>query len=430
LRLDLAHQGEIRFPVPVTLVLADGSRQNHAWNSNDREGTLEIRSPTPAVRAEIDPDHWLLDYDRANNRVAVGQATPTLALPDRFAGWRTFTQSDGLPGLDVRTLALDPRGRVWASAWSFDSLINRTWAVAAYDAGRWNPYAPRAESFPLVQAMAFIGSECWFASQGRLRRMADDRATDYLLGEIRLPGPLGRARFTPNPQCQSPFPGSTLFALLADSQSRLWVASDHGLALCSGSDAPPRIFGRAQGLPGSEVYALAEDVQGTIWAGTERGLAAWNGTQWNPLPATSKDLCLAVAISPHGVVWAGTFRRGILAFDPARRQLLRFHRHANTLPDTIFSAIACDRQGGVWAGAPDGLHHYDGQAWNHFHRQNSGLPSNQIRSVLVDSADRVWVATDAGVTVYTRQEPPGPTAPIPPQNKTAGACAAPAVSES
>lgn len=409
LRLDLALQGEIRFPVPVTLVLADGSRQLHTWESKEREGALEIISPTPAVGAEIDPDHWLLDYDRANNRVAVGQATPTFPPPARFAGWRTFTQSDGLPGPDVRTLALDPRGQVWASVWSFESLVNRTWAVAAHDAGRWKPYAPRAESFPLVQAMALLGNECWFGSQGRLRRMAGDDATDYLLNEIRSPGPLGNACFTPNPQGQSPFPGSKVFALLNDSQNRLWVATDHGLALCSAADPVPRIFQRAQGLPGAEVYALAEDAQGGIWAGTERGLAAWNGTQWNPLPATSKDLCLAVAISPHGVVWVGTFRRGILAFDPPRRQLLRFDRRANSLPDTIFSAIACDRHGGVWAGAPDGLHHYDGQAWSRLHRQNSGLPSNRVRSVLVDSADRVWVATDAGVTVYTRQEPPGRT---------------------
>ncbi len=134
-RVELRHLGELQFPVPVRLSLTGGRTMDFTWTAKTTNEIINIRSSAPVVSAEIDPEHRLLDCNRANNRALPGARAlpPATEVATQAAGWRTYTATDGLPGTDVRCLMILKDRRVYAGIWSLPAAINRDWAVAVYD---------------------------------------------------------------------------------------------------------------------------------------------------------------------------------------------------------------------------------------------------------------------------------------------------------
>ena len=79
-------------------------------------------------------------------------------------------------------------------------------------------------------------------------------------------------------------------------------------------------------------------------------------------------------------------------------QVVMFGHEAGINQQRIFD-IAFETNGNAWLAADDGLHRYDGYAWQKFGIGN-GLPSTFTRAVLVDSANRLWVGSDAGAGTW------------------------------
>ena len=204
--------------------------------------------------------------------------------------------------------------------------------------------------------------------------------------------------FRPNPEMKLPIPGSRIYCLLADTEDRVWIGTDHGITTVSTNFAVVRTFSRAEGLEGSESFSLAQTPEGTMWAGTEAGLFRQSGNRWERESGCPADIVLALAVAPDGTLWCGTYRSGLVALSGTRSRI--YPPGKSGVPDTIFSSICCDQNGIVWAGTPSGLISFDGRSWRTYDPHNSGVPSHRIRSV-VSRSNEVWAATSAGVTRYT-----------------------------
>jgi hypothetical protein len=75
----IENRGTMQLPAPIVLRFADGSVQRERWPGDRRFLTIDRRSPSPLVSAEIDPDHALLvDVDWSNNGRTVARNTDTL----------------------------------------------------------------------------------------------------------------------------------------------------------------------------------------------------------------------------------------------------------------------------------------------------------------------------------------------------------------
>lgn len=398
--LCLEHLAEIRFPVPVRLKFKSGATRDLVWAGNKQNETLEIECPEMIASAELDPEHRLLDYDRQNNICLPGvRRSPQNQRENRFAGWKTYTPSDGLPGTDVRCLALGGDGAVYAGIWSLQAAMNRQWAVAVFN-GIWQRYDPGLDPIHLVTTIKPLpDGSLWLASQHQLRWIHKKTSRDFTFAEINAGGIVGRRQFRPSPATNSSIKGSQAYCLLHDQTGRLWLGTDHGLTVLSQAGEPIAEYGPDKGLAGREIFCLLEGQNGTVYAGTEAGVFCFDGKNWNREDRLPRDLTLCSAAGPHQTLWFGTFRSGVIALDVAG---VRSYSAANrTLMDTIVCSLAVDEKGGVWAGSPDGLLHFDGRAWGVFNRKNSGLPSNQVRSIVVDPRGQIWVGTDVGVTEYT-----------------------------
>ena len=73
-----------------------------------------------------------------------------------------------------------------------------------------------------------------------------------------------------------------------------------------------------------------------------------------------------------------------------------FHLDQNDqLSNNFVRCIAQDRHGFVWVATIDGVNRFDGKRFHSFKKENSGLESNEINTVLADFSDpdKVWIGT-------------------------------------
>ena len=68
------------------------------------------------------------------------------------------------------------------------------------------------------------------------------------------------------------------------------------------------------------------------------------------------------------------------------------------LPSDNLTALAVDSSNNIWIGTEEhGVTKYDGVDWFTYNTSNSGLPSNNINSVLADQSGNLWIGTNNGL---------------------------------
>ncbi len=107
----------------------------------------------------------------------------------------------------------------------------------------------------------------------------------------------------------------------------------------------------------------------------------------------------------NGLTYFGAYQSGILVFDSRADTWRRYRYNQNDprgLPSDIVLDLAEDSRGGIWAGTYGaGLSRLDPEAGTfvHYDSKNSALANEVVYSVVVDARDRVWVATNYGISV-------------------------------
>ena len=184
------------------------------------------------------------------------------------------------------------------------------------------------------------------------------------------------------------------------------------------------------GLSSNDVRSIVVDGQNGIWAGTSKGLSQFDGVKWTPV-AEIADISI-LYLDGNQDLWTVARRRLFdhnyqIAFEipeiirtiteDNRRQvwiagsneiyystLDRAWHHLDKEPiGCNIQGMAIDNDGRIWLATDNGLISYcDGEEVL-FNRQNSGLPSNNLRCIEIDRHGHLWIGSDAGVTVFDRQ---------------------------
>ena len=261
----------------VTCLVED--REGSLWLGTESRGIARLRPsrveritttsglPDPNVRAVCaarNGDLWL-GTDGGLVRVRAGKA-------------HVFGESHGLNISELRAVAMDRAGRVWAGgrpgAFVLDSSGSQ-FRQLPFD-GEWYNAKVRA-ILPGADGLV------WVATATGLYPFTADR------GE-------------PLPQVEG-LAGKDVRSLLEAASGALWVGTeDKGLFGVRGGEMV------AHHLDGASVYALWEDARGVLWAGTRVGLARILGprigwiTTRHGLP---EDLINALIEDDHGWFWIG-----------------------------------------------------------------------------------------------------------------------------
>ena len=93
----------------------------------------------------------------------------------------------------------------------------------------------------------------------------------------------------------------------------------------------------------------------------------------------------------------------------AQSQEVRLKFNHLTLKDGLqnlrIQAINQDQQGFIWIGTQEGLHRFDGyefQVYLHDAGKSSSIIDNDVRDLVVDADNNIWIGTNSGVELYDR----------------------------
>ena len=208
----------------------------------------------------------------------------------------------------------------------------------------------------------------------------------------------GAARFE---QLDDGMPVSGYFgALSEDSQGRLLVPTDSGLAIQAGSGW--QRVGVAQGLPSDTVSCAFQDREDSLWLGLWGiGLVRMRGygivDNWTPASGLASATVGALHRDDNGTVWAGT-DAGLSRLSAGGARWEPWGGHGG-LGKLKIRAITQSSGGVLWVGAfPGGIARLEPQS-GHVSRFNpaSGAGFDRVNSLITDSEGRIWVSSIEGL---------------------------------
>jgi two-component system, sensor histidine kinase ChiS len=200
-----------------------------------------------------------------------------------------------------------------------------------------------------------------------------------------------------------------------------WIGACGALAVAIGPTAAaspgcePLAFERyslEEGLSQSVVKSMAQDPRGFLWFGTEDGLNRFDGYDFEILRHDPRDTAslsfndiMALDADRDGVVWAGTFGRGLNRYDPATGRNQRYlarPQQPGGLSSALIRAVVADGRGGIWVGTMAGLDYLpcgcdSFTVLRHDPGDPRSLADDVVLCLFVDRDGGLWVGTAGGL---------------------------------
>ncbi len=206
--------------------------------------------------------------------------------------------------------------------------------------------------------------------------------------------------------------------ILQDQDGFIWIGTPDGLLRFDGNHVLR--FGLEQGLPSTNVGQLVLAPSGRIWIVTSRGVSYMEGGVLHQLPLSkvynSFHRPSALALDSWGKVYLAT-EGGLLRVDPERPNDTRLWSIPEGLPSLEAESVSITSEGRVWFASGHRVGWLDSQDHVHMFPAQSGLPHEQVISILQDFEKILWVRTaghlyrlNPGSTHFTSELPDLPPA--------------------
>ncbi|QTD49590.1 two-component regulator propeller domain-containing protein [Sulfidibacter corallicola] len=212
-------------------------------------------------------------------------------------------------------------------------------------------------------------------------------------------------------------PSDVVNDLLAESDERIWVATDNGLAVFHLPTGQFKTFRHHRDNPTSlsanQVTSLEMDDEGFIWVGTREGglnrldPATGRFRRFRHHPNQDNSLCndqiLHLARDKSGMIWVAT-QRGLSRLNPHNYFFLNFTHQPdtpNSLSDNTVHTVLEDSKGRLWVGTQNGLNYLDPtqqEFFRHYARVSApkSLSESNVRMLFEDRSGLLWVGTANG----------------------------------
>jgi ligand-binding sensor domain-containing protein/DNA-binding beta-propeller fold protein YncE len=298
--------------------------------------------------------------------------------------WKRHSTAGAAPQSNqARALGLGPDGALWAG-FAGNS-------IALYHAERWTAFTNRDQVPANVNAiLTDTDGRVWFAADDGVAQYDGTKWTLFAAGEAGLL----KAR---------------ALALAWDPAGTLWVGTEQGLNAWRRGTWTAYTTTNS-GLASNRVFGLAVDSDGVLWCATDGGVSRYDGEDWqtftDPSVLTTEQEIWGVAVSATGHRWFGA-RHAVRRLAGESWFNYRDLREAigydyMRILDTTNSPNglwAVDKvHGRVWVITEEGAAAYNGREWETYTPDNSGLASENVRSIVVDGRGAVWFATDKGIS--------------------------------
>ncbi|MBD8525309.1 ligand-binding sensor domain-containing diguanylate cyclase [Pseudomarimonas arenosa] len=317
-----------------------------------------------------------------------------------------FAVAQGLPSPLVNALHEDADGRIWIATGTglavFDhNEISQVGAERGLPAGA--VFAVHSQDDRLLVGGEFglvVSNGGSFASFNpsldgiAIQRILRDRhgtvwagATHRGLYRLRADGGVdyfGEALGLPNQRVAS---------LFEDREHSLWVGTSGGLMRLR--EGPFVNVRQAQGLADDYVRSVLPASNGELWIGSSTGLVRMRGNQAEQVGPLMSVLTLAEL--DGGELLIGTYLQGVMRW--ANGMVQPFLDSAGGLPSNQVRTLLSDAQDRIWIGTTRGLLLLDGAEQTVFDARH-GLPREYVLTLHQDRDGRIWAGTDKGLAWF------------------------------
>lgn len=215
-------------------------------------------------------------------------------------------------------------------------------------------------------------------------------------------------------QSNSQLPSNKVLCVLTDNQNRVWIGTEAGLALVEQSSVIIPFTTSNSDLPNNNVQSLDTDPENNIWVGTLGGLVKISNGVFSTYDFSNTNIPSQQIYSVKSIneteIWAvaDTF---LTKFD-GQSNFEHFGRKDSNIPNSHSTGVDVTNSGAVWAvfsaqnifyqnGTREqligGISTYNGLSWNSV---LIGNLQTQFSSILVDSDDIIWVASNDGLLKF------------------------------
>lgn len=403
-KVELLQAEEGHPAVAITSILADSS--GTVYFTTAGEG---IYCYTNKRFYNIDTDDGLSDNyvyailsDKDKLTACTDRGLNTIQFKNGKKDIHFFTSADGLPDNIVRCLYSKNEG--------IEKSSNFTYWIGMQDKGigRYSSLNPayldfdKKWSYGQVNSIFISGKQLWAATEDKgiviiefadsaMNKVAEIRNVHTEFGKVNN--------------------------LISDDEGNIWFTSNNKLIKTNGARLQNVIPFNEKFY--SQIHSILADRKGNIWINVNNGLMKfffydkkekWQSKHFPLALIDSKTDITSLYEDKFGNIWVGTMGKGIVIIDP----LTGKNRHLtedNLLVDgSVLSITGKDEE--LWISSLGGAVHCNlsdenkniFQPYTFINFKNvSSIGSNYIYSILVDSKNRVWFATDGrGITVYEK----------------------------
>lgn len=199
-------------------------------------------------------------------------------------------------------------------------------------------------------------------------------------------------------------PNNRISALYQDKEESIWVGTNSGLFRLR--EAPFITLSSEQGLAGNYVRSVLAHSDGSLWIGSSKGLnklvkrkvysiSPAQLTSENP---TSVKSILSLAQGKDGQVLVGTYNSGV--YKVIGNTMVPFLNKKQGLPSNEIRSLLSDSKENLWIGTASGLVKMTNKGLISQFNKQTGLPDNFIMALTEDSHGKVWIGTGVGVVSY------------------------------
>jgi len=197
----------------------------------------------------------------------------------------------------------------------------------------------------------------------------------------------------------SGLPSNEVFSMAIDGSGAKWIGTDRGLAFLDGINWMVYDTSNSE-LPSDSVFTIVIDDSGTKWmGGTDgfgqggSGLTSFDGTTWTVYNTSNSDLphnaITSIAVDNSGAKWIGTHGGGLASFDGINWSV--YNTSNSALGDDRIASIAIEGNGTLWIGERYGLSSFDGSNWTGYELPKVGYGSTSIASLAIDDSGIKWI---------------------------------------
>ncbi|WP_299762288.1 two-component regulator propeller domain-containing protein [uncultured Dokdonia sp.] len=226
--------------------------------------------------------------------------------------------------------------------------------------------------------------------------------------------------YTENNIYKDSIKSESIWSIFLDKEGRIWLGYyNQGVDVY---DSLYNKFGSIEGivnemnsLESPQITGLTRDGQGRLWISSFNGVDIYDPVTDNFENINGGDKIYSGFESNIGVesmfldsnndFWIGTWNNGIYFLKQGTKEFIHFNKTTTNgdLKTNSIRGFAEDSKGRIWmASFLKGLHYYDpkSNSFNYCDSESfttSGLINSDVKSIIVDSEDELWVGTPSGL---------------------------------